>query len=110
MFHEYMALFWLHWQTLGGRVEPARAETGKIGMEAHGALTGSAAVDHRRDIPRDTVAPQVWGSKEQQHKGTYHSFPKDKIRSFLFLGVREEKEEGQNLEDPSIYLKENIVN
>lgn len=110
MVYEYMVLFWLYWQILGGYVELARVETGKIGMEVYGVLIGLVVVDYRRDIFRDIVVLQVWGFKEQQYKGIYYSFFKDKICFFLFLGVREEKEEGQNLEDLSIYLKENIVN
>lgn len=60
-----------------------------LSTEAHPAFTDSASVVLRRDMPReDAVNPTGKGTPENNSARTsYGSFPKDKIRTSLFLGA-----------------------
>lgn len=62
-------------------------------------------------VPRDTVNPQAWGLVEQLLKTPTTVFPRqDKPFLVPSCHLREEKEEGQNLKDPGLSLKETIIN
>lgn len=56
-------------------------------------------------------SPQARGSKEQQHKDLLQQLSQGQDKDFLVprCHSREEREEGQNLEDASIYLKEAVI-